>query len=91
MCSCSSSTTIRPRFSTGENTAERAPTTTRASPEATRRHSSYRSPALRREWITAAFANRARNQETICGVSAISGTSTMAPRPNSSARATARM
>ena len=27
MCSCSSSTTIRPRFSTGENTAERAPIT----------------------------------------------------------------
>ena len=42
--SCSSSTTIKPRFLTGANTAERVPITTRASPFFTRVHSSNRSP-----------------------------------------------
>ena len=43
--SCSSSTTIRPSSGTGAKTAERAPTTTRASPSRMRHHWSCRSPA----------------------------------------------
>ena len=77
---------ITPGFSTGENTALRAPTTTLASPRRILRHSSKRSPADRREWMTAASSpKRDWNQRTICGVRAISGTSTMAPRPKRSA------
>ena len=72
---------------TGANTALRAPITTRASPERMRRHSSKRSPADSAECSTAASPpNRLCSQATIWGVSAISGTSTMAVRPSSSAR-----
>ena len=90
--SCSSSTTISPKFPHGANTADRAPMTTRASPRRMRRHSSKRSPALSRECSTAATApNRARNHMTICGVRAISGTRIMADFPCTSVWRTRRM
>ena len=74
----------------GAKTAERAPTTTRASPEAIRSRSSRRSASVRPEWSSAIRApKRARKRPTACGVSAISGTSTIAPSPRSSAAAQA--
>ena len=83
---------IKPTFCSGAKIADRAPMTTRTSPRRMRRHSSYRSPGDRREWSTAASSpKRERNQETICGVSAISGTSTIAVLPICAARRTARM
>ena len=52
--SCSSSTTDRARGPrTGAKTAERAPTTTRASPEAIRSRSSRRSASVSPEWSSA--------------------------------------
>ena len=67
---------------TGANTAERAPTTTGASPDAIRSRSSRRSASLSAEWRTATRSpKRARKRPSVCGVSAISGTSTIAPRP----------
>ena len=75
----------------GANTAERGPTHTRASPERSRSHSSWRSPWPSPEWSTATTSpNRAWNRPTVCGVSAISGTSTIAPRPAASVASTAR-
>ena len=75
----------------GANTAERGPTHTRASPERSRSHSSWRSPWPSPEWSTATTSpNRAWNRPTVCGVSAISGTSTIAPRPAASVSCTAR-
>ena len=83
---------MMPIFSSGANTAERAPMTTFASPERMRRHSSKRSPADSRECSTAASPpKRRRNQSTIWGVSEISGTSMIAPRPEAMACRMARM
>ena len=70
--------------------AERGPTQTLASPLRSRCHSSWRSPAESAEWRTATRSpNRARKRATACGVSPISGTRTIAPRPRSSAASTA--
>ena len=81
-----------PRFSSGANTADLAPMTTLAPPRRMRRHSSKRSPSDSLECKTAASPpKRARNQFTICGVSEISGTSTMAVRPDWSVSRIARM
>ena len=55
-----------------------------------RSHSSWRSPWPRPECRTATTSpNRAWNRPTVCGVSAISGTSTIAPRPAASVSCTA--
>jgi hypothetical protein len=83
------------RFATGAKIADRAPITMRARPCRILCHSSWRSPALRCECSTATSVcnfpelNRALKRSTVCGVSAISGTSTMAPLPCSSACAMA--
>ena len=75
--------------------AERAPITMRARPWRILCHSSCRSPELRCECSTATSVcnfpelNRALNRSTVCGVREISGTSTMAPLPCSSACAMA--
>ena len=73
---------------TGANTAERAPTTIRASPLAIRARSSRRSASVSAEWrIATRSPKRARTRPTVCGASAISGTRTIAPRPRSSTAA----
>ena len=80
---------IRPRRSTGAKTAERAPTTTDASPETIRSRSSRRSASVRPECSTAIRSpKRAWKRPSVCGVSAISGTSTIAPRPARARRRT---
>ena len=85
--SCSSSITITPRSGTAANTAERAPTTTRASPAAIRACSAPLRAGVSALCSTATVSpNRATNRPAVCGVSAISGTSTTAPLPCSSAR-----
>src|SRR5437660_1743960 len=53
---------IRPRLRSGAKTAERVPTTTRASPWRTRHHSRARSTSLSAEWRTATPSKRAPNQ-----------------------------
>ena len=74
----------RPRI--GANTAERAPTTIRASPRAIRSRSSRRSASPSEECrIATRSPNRWRKRPTVCGASAISGTSTIVPSPRSSA------
>ena len=79
---------IRPRSRIGANTAERAPTTMRASPLAIRSRSSRRSASPSAEWrIATVSPKRCRKRPTVCGASAISGTSTIAPSPRSSAAA----
>ena len=65
----------------GANRAERAPTTTRASPLRIMRQASCRWASVMRLWRTATCPKRPRNQPTVWGVSAISGTRTIAPRP----------
>ena len=81
----------RPSVAIGQKSALLAPTTTRFLPKRTASHWSKRSPAVMRECITATVSpNRLSNRDTVCGVSAISGTSTIAPRPNSSAWRIAR-
>ena len=81
---------MRPSRSAGAKTALRAPMITRASPRRILRHSSYRSPALSRLCSTAETSpKRARNQRTICGVSAISGTRMIALLPRRSVCRTA--
>ena len=83
---------MSPTLSSGAKTADRAPMTTRTSPLRILRHSSYRSPGESREWSTAASSpNRERNQQTIWGVSAISGTRTIAVLPRAAAARTARI
>ena len=73
---------MSPRSASGQKSAERAPTTTRAAPERTMSHWSSRSPAERREWNTAtASPKRERKRPTVWAVSEISGTSTQAERP----------
>ena len=68
--------------SIGANTAERGPTHTRASPARSRRHSLVALARGSRECSTATVSpKRSMKRPTICGVSAISGTSTIAPRP----------
>ena len=80
--SCSSSTMIAPRSCTGANTLERAPTTMRFAPLRSARHASNRSPSESAECSTATRSPKwLRKRATVCGVSAISGTSTIAPRP----------
>ena len=86
--SCSSSTQMTPSSATGANTADRAPTTMRASPRAMRSRSSRRSASDSAECrIAIRSPNRAVKRPTVWGVSAISGTRTIAPRPRSSAAA----
>ena len=79
---------ISPSGSTGAKMAERAPMTMRARPWRILCHSSWRSPAER--WLCSTATKRlkcrpelkrALNRSTVCGVSEISGTSTMAPLP----------
>ena len=83
---------MTPSDGTGANTAERAPTTTGASPDAIRSRSSRRSASVSAECSTATRSpKRARKRPSVCGVSAISGTSTIAPRPRASAASQARM
>ncbi len=90
--SCSSSTQMTPSDATGAKTAERAPMTTGASPDTMRSRSSRRSASLNPECRTATRSpNRSRKRPSACGVSAISGTSTIAPRPRPSAAWHARM
>ena len=63
----------------------------RPRPARSRRHISCRSRGVRPEWRTATSSpKRARKRATSCGVSAISGTSTIEPRPRSRAAAMAR-
>ena len=84
--SCSSSTTSSPSGLTGANSALRAPTTTRACPAAILLHSSCLSPSDKWLCSTATVSpNRPRKRSIVCGVSAISGTSAIAPFPVSSA------
>ena len=65
---------ITPSDGTGANTAERAPTTTGASPDAIRSRSSRRSASVSAEWSTATRSpKRSRKRPSVCGVSAISG------------------
>jgi hypothetical protein len=66
-------------------------------PEASAVQPSSRSPSPRwlcqttQRWPCAIASSRERSRATVCGVSAISGTSTMALLPCSTARAIARM
>ncbi|CAB5031584.1 unannotated protein [freshwater metagenome] len=63
----------------------------RASPLRIRIHSSKRSPGVSFEWITATVSpKRSVKREMICGVSAISGTSTSTVLPAASTSAAAR-
>ena len=79
-----------PQVAEGQNSAERAPTTTRAAPVRTMSHWSRRSPAERREWNTAtASPNRERKRPTVWAVSEISGTSTQASAPRTRTRSMA--
>ena len=66
---------------TGAKTALRGPMTTSASPRRILVHARRRSASACAEWSTATREKRARKRRTVCGVSAISGTSTMACRP----------
>ena len=80
-----------PRRGIAANTAERAPTTTRASPSAMRRCSAPRRAGVSALCSTATVSpKRAWKRAAVCGVSAISGTSTIAPRPSASSRSIAR-
>ena len=88
--SCSSSTTIKPRFWNGKNSADRAPITTCACPCPTIRQIRRRSVIVAPECHSAGFApNRACTRCKNCSVSAISGSSTNACRPDFNAAATA--
>ena len=79
--SCSSSSTIRPRFGTGAKIALRAPTTTCTLPSAICCQCQCRSASVKWLWRTATRGNRDWNRARVCGVRLISGTSTMAWRP----------
>src|ERR1700674_5605355 len=57
---------MSPTFSSGANTDERVPTTTRASPFRTRHHSRARSTSLSAECKTATPSNRAPNHDRHC-------------------------
>src|SRR5215471_4735118 len=60
---------MTPSEATGANTAERAPTTTDASPATIRSRSSRRSASDRPEWRSAtASPNRARKRPSDCGL-----------------------
>ncbi len=73
---------INPKLVNGAKIAERAPTTTCASPRSIRRHSSYRSPFDKLLCKTATLEpNRRRTRLTIWGVNEISGTSINAVFP----------
>ena len=72
----------RPQSRRGAKSAERAPTTTWASPWRTMSHWSKRSPVERRECRTATSSpKRERKRPTVWAVSEISGTRTRAPLP----------
>ncbi len=76
----------------GAKTADRVPTTMEASPLRTRFHSSMRSARVSPLWKTATQEpNRPRNSATVCGVSEISGTITITPRPSARTRSITRM
>ena len=79
--SCSSSMTISPSLRVGAKTALRAPTTTWTCPAATRRQYPPRSASVRWLCSTATLPHRPRNRSIVCGVSAISGTRTIASFP----------
>ena len=71
-----------PRSAIGAKIADRAPTAIRRSPRCSARHASSRSPSESALCSTATLSpNAARNRSTVCGVRAISGTSTIAPFP----------
>ena len=81
-----------PSCCTGAKIAERAPTATRRVPSLSSCQASARSPSDNPLWSTATSSpNAPRNRLTVWGVSAISGTSTIAPAPASSTRRTASM
>ena len=68
-----------PKFLNGAKILDLAPTLTRALPSLIFCHSSYRSPFDKPECKTATSSPKRRlKRKTICGVSAISGTSIMA-------------
>ena len=70
------------RRGSGVNTAERVPTTTRASPRQAAVQTRARSPSFRPECSACTGTpRRARKRASVCGVSPISGTSTSACRP----------
>ena len=73
---------IRPSRCTGANTAERVPSIRCASPRRMRFHWSYRS-VMRSELCSMATSvpKQAEKRSIICGVSTISGTSTMTDLP----------
>jgi hypothetical protein len=73
--------TIRPRLRVGAKIADRAPTTTFTAPEATRRQSAARSASVRWLCSTAIDPSRPWKRSIVCGVSEISGTSTIACCP----------
>ena len=85
----------RSRSGRGRRTGRRSPSAARRTPApptcacATTRRSARAAASW--EWITATKSpKRSTNRPAVCGVSAISGTSTMAERPRSSAIATDR-
>ena len=81
---------MRPRFAYGRNSAERAPTTTRASPLAAARQARARSEADSAEChSTGRQPKRALKRSMNWLVSAISGSMMSACTPRSRARATA--
>ena len=80
----------RPRRGSGAKTALRGPITTSTSPWRTRCHAWARADSVMPECSTATCSKRRRKRRTVCGVSAISGTRTMAWRPCSRACANAR-
>ena len=82
---------MRPRFFRGANRAERVPSTTSTSPRRMRFHWSYRS-VMRSELCSMATSvpKQAEKRSIICGVSTISGTSTIAVFPNASVSCTKR-
>jgi len=88
--SCSSSMTMSPRWGTGAKTATWVPTTTSARPWRMSRHSRCRSVSLRSLWRTATRLNRWRKRWMVWGVRAISGTRTMACRPQATTSSMAR-
>ena len=75
-----------------ESLIERGPTATNRSPRCSARHASARSPSESPECSTATwFPNTPRTRATVWGVSAISGTSRIAPWPDATTlRRTAR-
>ena len=88
--SCSSSTTMRPSLAKGKNSADRAPTTSDACPEETRRQFSRRFAVVNSECQTVGRTpKRDSKWANHCALRAISGNSTSAWRPTRSVSAMA--